>query len=52
MGEGSNAFVVSALCNLVNGAWCGKDWLVVCVVEGIFEFVDCVFRVIGFLCED
>ena len=37
---------------MVNGAWCGKHWLIVGVVEGVFEFVEGVFRKVGFLCED
>ena len=38
--------------NLVNRAWCGNNWLIVGVVEGVFEFVECVFWEVGFLCKN
>ena len=51
VGKGGNSFVCWAHGNLVDGARCGNDRLIVGVVEGIFEFVECVFWEVGFLCK-
>ena len=33
MGQGGDPFVSGSLGDVVDGAWCGKDWFVGCVVE-------------------
>ena len=50
VGKGSDAFVGWAQGDLVDGARGGFDWLIACVVEGLFEFA--VFGKVGFLCEN
>ena len=52
VGKGSDSFVGGAHSNLVNGARCSDDGLVVGVIEGIFEFVEGVLRKVGLLCEN
>jgi len=52
VGEGSDAFVGWTHGNLVNGARCSNDGLIVGVIEGVFEFVEGVFWEVGLLCED
>jgi len=52
VGKGCNSFVDRTHSNLVNGARCSDDGLVVGAIEGIFEFVEGVFGKVGLLCEN
>ncbi len=52
VGKGGNSFVGGAHGNLVDGARCGNNRLIVGVVEGVFEFVESVFWEVRFLCKN